>query len=137
MVAQPSQSSKTYTRYRDDDDSKSGLESGGDRSAEAASQLSQSQRLLQEVLGETLIRNQENPGHLVQILQDFRRQHLDHEIDHALFVMIAREVLRHRLGERSLKLPADLYEEVGRALWSNDESRQRVHRFWNSLGAGA
>lgn len=148
MFAQPSQSSETYTRYRDDADS--GRDSEGndvEQSAERSASLtsaagsasapatSENQRLLQEVLGETLIRNQENSDQLVQVLREFQRQHRRHDFDEALFVLIARQVLRHRLGDRAGKLPVDLFNEIGRALWSNQDSRERVRRFWSSLGA--
>ena len=141
MFAQPSQSSETFTRYRDDvEPSGEPIENGAPsqgvkESSTTASPMSGNQRLLQEVLGETLIRNQENPDQLVQVLRDFKDQHRNDEIDVALFVLIAREVLRHRLGERARKLPDDLFDEVGRALWANQDSRNRIQRFWNSIGA--
>ena len=137
MFAQPSQSPETYTRYRDDEETSSGRDSGNAPQTKGSSDLSENQALLQEVLGETLIRNQENSGQLIEALRSYRQQHAELPCDQSLFVMITREVLRHRLGERFGKLPTDLFEEVGRALWTNEGSRKRVERFWNSLGAGA
>lgn len=125
MFAQPNQSRQTYVQYSD---------GGGTESGDQV-RPSVNQRLLQEVLGETLIRNQENSEQLIETLRRFCQQHSPHPFDEALLVMIAEEVLRHRLGERSRQLPRDLYNEVGRALWVNDESRKRIERFWNALGA--
>ncbi|QDV45621.1 hypothetical protein Enr13x_55000 [Stieleria neptunia] len=133
MPAQPSPSRQTYTRYRDAGDA-SDVAPGGGRSAEAAG-TGQSQRLLQEVLGETLIRHQENSDQLLEVLRDAKLRHVDDPCDEALFVRIATAVLQHRLGARARQLPADLYDEVGRALWTNDYSRRRIEGFWNSLGA--
>ncbi|PAY21502.1 hypothetical protein CKO51_00060 [Rhodopirellula sp. SM50] len=133
MPAQPSPSRQTYTQYREAGDA-SGAAPDGERSTEATA-ASQSQRLLQEVLGETLIRHQENSDQLLEVLRDEKVRHENAPCDEALFVSIATAVLRHRLGPRSRQLPADLYDEVGRALWTNEYSRRRIERFWNSLGA--
>ncbi len=133
MPAQPFPSRQTYTQYRDAGDA-SGVAPDGQRSADVGGG-GQNQRLLQEVLGETLIRHQENSAQLLEVLRDLKVRHLNDPCDEALFVLIATAVLQHRLGPRSRHLPADLYDEVGRALWTNDESRRRIERFWNSLGA--
>lgn len=135
MFAQHSRSSNTYTHYREAESSDQAAGDGKAAAPAAANQPSPSQQLLQEVLGETLVRNREHPGQLVQVLRALHGQYADHECDEALFTLIAREVLRHRLGPRSSKLPKDLYDEVGRALWTNENSRGRVQRFWDSLGA--
>lgn len=138
MSAQPSQSSETYTRYREadgsDQESEKDRNTAGRRGSRSEPQPSSSQQLLQEVLGETLIRNQENTQQLVDQLRCFRREHAGESCDLELFVAIAREVLRHRLGVRSRKLPDELYDEVGRALWSNEHSRKRVEGLWEKLG---
>ncbi|QEF98446.1 hypothetical protein Mal15_24980 [Stieleria maiorica] len=133
MSAQPSPSRGTYTRYRDDDDASRGAQ--GRPQGQKGLTPTQNQQLLQEVLGETLVRNQENSQQLLETLRRFRIRHQDHAIDPGLFVLIAKAVLKHRLGVRSRQLPAELYDEVGGALWSNEQSRRRIERLWNSLGA--
>jgi hypothetical protein len=140
MFAEPSKPRETTTRYRDVDGDGDGSNPGSlSRPAVGPNQetIYSTQQLLQEVLGETLIRNQENSDQLVQTLRAFQKQQTESECDEALFVQIVRQVLRHRLGERAGKLPGDLFEEVGRAMWTNDGSRLRVIRFWTSLGADA
>ena len=135
MPAQPSPSRQNYTRYRQAGDA-SGVVEGGDRSAGGSvAGAGQNQRLLQEVLGETLIRHQENSEQLLEVLRDLGIRHANHPCDEALFVLIATTVLQHRLGVRSRQSPAELYDEVGRALWSHEHSRGRIVRLWNSLGA--
>ncbi|MCS7466691.1 hypothetical protein NZK35_08550 [Stieleria sp. ICT_E10.1] len=133
MPAQPSPSRQTYTQYREAGDA-SGVAPDHERSTDVTA-AGQSQRLLQEVLGETLIRLQENSDQLLEVLRQEKVRRQNAPCDEALFVSIATAVLRHRLGPRSRQLPADLYDEVGRALWTNAYSRQRIERFWNSLGA--
>ncbi|WP_182870517.1 hypothetical protein [Stieleria mannarensis] len=134
MSAQPSPSRGTYTRYRDDDDASRGAQGGQQRQTPSQTP-SQNQRLLQEVLGETLVRSQEDSRQLLDALRKFHRRHQDHAIDPGLFVLIAKAVLKHRLGARARHLPAELYDEVGGALWSHEHSRRRIERLWNSLGA--
>ena len=143
MFAQPSQSAETYTRYRESSDGEGGAGEVNARDGlatqenDAAPESSSSQLLLQEVLSETLVRHQENAEQLVDALRCFHDQHSDQTCDEQLFVLIVREVLRHRLGQRAAKLPKDLFDEVGRALWANEQSRQRVQQLWESLGAGS
>ncbi len=138
MFSQPSQPSQTYTRFREGEDPEP--ESGRQESTPAAStppaSTSANQRLLQEVLGETLLRSQEHPGKLIEHLKAIQQEHAGAMVDEQLYVLIAREVLRHRLGTRCQELPADLHEEIGRALWTNESSRDRIRRFWDALGAG-
>ena len=135
MFAQPSQSAESRTYYRESDESDRGQVD--DRAPKVGSddEPSPHQQLLQEVLGETLIRNQENPEQLIESLHRFREEHATKPCDETIFTELVRAVLRHRLGQRVQKLPADLFEEVGQALWSNEHSRQRVQRLWQSLGA--
>lgn len=150
MFAHPSRSSQTYNRYRDagsgDDAGDTGASDdagnndrggsgAGSRPVERRQAPGRNHQLLQEVLGETLIRNQEDTDQLIQTLLDLKNCRNQHTTDEELFVLITREVLKHRLGDRSRKLPADLHKEVGRALWTNDKSRQRIERLWVSLGA--
>ena len=135
MFSKPSPSRETFTRYRESDAVESDREKTSIASKSDGPAINSNQQLLQEVLGETLVRNQENSDQLVDALRSFRQRHQSHVCDETLFSLIVREVLRHRLGQRSGKLPADLFDEVGRALWSHDESRQRIERFWGALGA--
>ena len=131
MFAQPSPSRETYTCYSDGESVDQGEVSQGEVSQGKGGS---NQELLAAVLGETLIRNQENSEQLVASLRLFCQQHAEAVLDESLFVLLAKEVLRHRLGAQSSSLPSELYDEVGRALWANAESRTRVERFWKSLG---
>ena len=134
MVSRRSQAGEVYIHYRDDDDE--GNRGGDDRSKNSP-RPSINEQLLQEVLGETLNRSRECPEELVDALRNYYSRHRTRACDEELFADIVREVLRHRLGRRTNKFPADLFDEVGRALWSNDDSRARVERLWNSLGTNA
>ncbi len=92
-----------------------------------------SQQLLAEVLGETLIRHQEDPNILVHSLQQWYQAQVDPHFDADVFPELIRHVLHHRLGERATRLPAELFSEVGLAIWNNEESRQRVQQLWDDL----
>ena len=133
MVSRRRQAGDVYTRYRDFDDGASPSDNGGPESQPKPSH----NELLQEVLGETLVRSRECPEELVAALREYYDRHPERVCNEELFADIVREVLLHRLGRRTNKFPADLFDEVGRALWTNDDSRTRVERLWNSLGTNA
>lgn len=92
-------------------------------------------KLLEEVLCETLNRSRESGVQLIESLRRWKDTQVDHAMDQEWFIELARHVLSHRLGQTGTQLPGDLYVEVGRALWRNDVSRRRVQRFWQALGA--
>ncbi|MCC9602674.1 hypothetical protein LOC67_19155 [Stieleria sp. JC731] len=98
-------------------------------------ELSKNQQLLNDVLGETLARHQEDSTSLIDALVRLRQTRVDQPCDELLFVEIARQVLEHRLGERCARLPRDCFAEVGKAFWNNDQSRHRIQHFWSTLGA--
>ncbi|MCO8121101.1 hypothetical protein NHH03_05075 [Stieleria sp. TO1_6] len=120
MFAQPNQPRRATTDHGD---------------ANPAQQPS-SQFLLEQVLSETLVRSQENSTHLSDALRHWRQENPAYPFDETLFAPLVRQVLAHRLGEQAKRLPDDLFAEVGRALWENEHSRQRVLRLWNSLETG-
>ncbi|MDM4016155.1 hypothetical protein [Roseiconus lacunae] len=100
----------------------------------ASAERFDNQQLLNDVLGETLARHQEDGGSLIDALEQLRGSCDGRRCDESLFVEIARQVLRHRLGDRFRRLPQDAFEEVGRAFWNNEQSRERIQQFWSTLG---
>ena len=136
MPARHSDAKQTYTRYRETDRHDRADATGERQSPPARPADSQrvTSELLQEVLGETLSRGQENCEQLVAVLREFRSSRGRQPMDQELCIEVARQVLKHRLARQYAKLPADLFEEVGQALWNNDLSRQRIERLWCSLG---
>ncbi|MEL6110007.1 MAG: hypothetical protein AAFU85_28680 [Planctomycetota bacterium] len=100
-----------------------------------ASSASDSRRMLEEVLGETLLRRQESVGELRRVLLEFRDRLGREELVEDDFPLLIREVLGCRLSKQAKRLPDDLFQEVGGALWSHEPSRQRVFQLWHSLEA--
>jgi len=89
--------------------------------------------LLAEVLGETLSRQREDPGELVEALRHWKASLAEATLERDRFAELVDRVLWHRLGEKAGKLPDRLRTEVGDALWNDPASRQRIEQLWNRL----
>ncbi|MEO1618684.1 MAG: hypothetical protein AAFV88_22735 [Planctomycetota bacterium] len=140
MKPQHSQPISHTTEYEVDSETDAGVAQSAGPVAppgEQATVLADSEMssVLREVLGETMIRDQENVGQLIGALVHLRERSSAGGCDASILKQMIRVVLRHRLGESYQKLPDDLFVEVSQSLWEHESSRHRVERLWNSLGA--
>jgi len=90
--------------------------------------------LLAEVLGETLSRQRKPSADLFQTLKTWRSSLADTRFDKLRCEEMIGEVLMHRLGSLSEKLPNSLQHDVGEVLWNDPTSQMRLNRLWASLG---
>ena len=127
MPAHSALNSNVQTATRSADDSVAAKQAAG---------VSASKRMLDEVLGETLLRRQECSEELLRVLARWRSQLGRDELAEDDFPILIREVLAYRLSAKAKKLPDDLFQEVGGALWAHEASRERVFQLWQSLEAG-
>jgi hypothetical protein len=91
-------------------------------------------QLLSLVMSETLARRRDDPAELLRLLRSWRCEVVNNEFDQSTCEGMVGQVLRHRLGPESDKIPSQLREELGEVLWNDPDSQFRLRRIWVALG---